>query len=219
MTYGMILKALLVIQTCQRLWELPIRNVQNWHIFSVELFLVREACSCAADIRICSSDLWSTTGVVIHILSVLHLWIRPVSLLTQEEKGGNEILHLDYSIKTKHWACCTYIVLSCKYFQVIRQYSFFFMNPKWIVMTENRPQRQQRAWKTIAILMNAKCAISQELRAALKHGVSLVSTSVHLGSFSFDSFVPVCRFIGRACYWWLWWRSSPPSWLTGVTVM
>lgn len=146
--------------------------------------------------------------------------VDKASIVTHpREKGGNEILHLDYSIKTKHWACCTYIVLSCKYFQVIRQYSFFFMNPKWIVMTENRPQRQQRAWKTIAILMNAKCAISQELRAALKHGVSLVSTSVHLGSFSFDSFVPVCRFIGRACYWWLWWRSSPPSWLTGVTVM
>lgn len=125
MTYGMILKALLVIQTCQR----PIRNVENWHIFSVELFLVREACSCAADIRICASDLWSTTRVVIHILSVLHLWIRPVSWLTQEEKGGNEILHLEYSIKTKHWACCSYIVLSCKYFQVIRQYSFFFL---WI---------------------------------------------------------------------------------------
>lgn len=87
------------------------------------------------------------------------------------------------------------------------------------------PQRQQRAWKAISILMNAKCAplemgaISQELRAALRHGVSLVSTSVHLGSAAFDSFVPVCRFIDRVGYWWLWWRCSPPSWLTGVTVM
>lgn len=86
-------------------------------------------------------------------------------------------------------------------------------------------QRQQRPWKVISILMNAKCAplemgaISQGLGAALKHSVALVSTSVHLGSAAFDSFVPACRFTDRAGYWWLWRRNSPPSWLAGVTVM
>lgn len=115
-------------------------------------------------------------------------------------------------------------MLSCKYFQVIRQYSSV-INPKRMVMAENRPQRQQWAWKVISILMNAKCtplemgAISQGLRAALKHSVSRVSTSVHLGSAAFDSFVPVCCFIDRAGYWWLYQPSNPPSWLTGVTVM
>lgn len=62
-------------------------------------------------------------------------------------------------------------------------------------------------------------AISQGLWAALKHSVSLVSTSVRLGSAAFNSFVPVCCFIDRAGYWWLWRQSSPPSRLTGVTVM
>lgn len=92
-------------------------------------------------------------------------------------------------------------------------------------MSENRPQRQQRPWKVISILMDAKCellemgAISQELRAALQHSVYLVSSSVHFRSAALDSFVPVCRFIDGAGYWWLWRRGSPPSWLTGVTVM
>lgn len=49
--------------------------------------------------------------------------------------------------------------------------------------------------------------------------VSLVSTSVHLGSAQFDSFVPACRFTDRAGYWCWWQRSSPPSRLTGVTVI
>lgn len=40
--------------------------------------------------------------------------------------------------------------------------------------------------------------ISQELKAAIKSAACLVSTSVHLGSVAFDSFVPACRFIDRA---------------------
>lgn len=156
--------------------------------------------------------MWITTCVVIHIVSWLHLWISPISLLTQERKGSNEILHLDRCRKTTSWAWCTYvsnrIVLLCKYFQVIQQNSSF-IKPKWIVMTENRPQWEQWAWKVISILMNAKCALlemvdfSQELRAALKHSVCLVSTRVHLGSAASDSFVPMCRFLDRTGYRWL----------------
>ena len=53
--------------------------------------------------------------------------------------------------------------------------------------------------------------ISQGLRAALKHCVSLVSTGVGLGSAALDSFVPVSRSVDRAGYGWLWRRSSPLS--------